>query len=77
MMNVCFGACRFDRQISIDRPDVTGREHMFRIHLAKLKLDKPLEYYSERMAALTPGFAGDESGTTRFALSVSCCSCWT
>eukprot|EP00891_Asterochloris_glomerata_P002430 jgi/Astpho2/2430/e_gw1.00044.20.1_t len=49
---------RFDRQISIDRPDVTGREHMFRIHLAKLKLDKPLEYYSERMAALTPGFAG-------------------
>ena len=34
---------------------------MFRIHLAKLKLDKPLEYYSERMAALTPGFAGDES----------------
>ena len=50
--------CRFDRQISLDRPDITGREHIFRIHLAKLKLDKPMEHYSERLAALTPGFAG-------------------
>lgn len=49
---------RFDRQITIDRPDLTGREHIFRIHLAKLRLDKPIQYYSERMAALTPGFAG-------------------
>ena len=50
--------CRFDRQLSIDRPDITGREHIFRIHLGKLKLDKPMEHYSERLAALTPGFAG-------------------
>eukprot|EP01025_Chloroclados_australasicus_P059153 TRINITY_DN7469_c0_g1_i1.p1 TRINITY_DN7469_c0_g1~~TRINITY_DN7469_c0_g1_i1.p1 ORF type:complete len:807 (+),score=137.38 TRINITY_DN7469_c0_g1_i1:792-3212(+) len=49
---------RFDRQISLDRPDVNGREQIFRVHLAKVKLDKPLEYYSERLAALTPGFAG-------------------
>lgn len=54
----CSGACRFDRQISIDRPDITGREQIFRIHLAKLKLDKPVEYFSERLAALSPGFAG-------------------
>ena len=50
--------CRFDRQISIDRPDITGREQIFRIHLAKLKLDNPVEYFSERLAALSPGFAG-------------------
>ena len=50
--------CRFDRQISIDRPDLVGREHIFRIHMAKLRLDKPIQHYSERMAALTPGFAG-------------------
>ena len=49
---------RFDRQISIDRPDITGRRDIFRIHLAKLKLDEPVEFYSERLAALTPGFAG-------------------
>ncbi|EIE26613.1 ATP-dependent metallopeptidase Hfl [Coccomyxa subellipsoidea C-169] len=49
---------RFDRQISIDRPDITGREQIFRIHLAKLKLDNPVEYFSERLAALSPGFAG-------------------
>ncbi|KAG7669398.1 hypothetical protein KSW81_007553 [Nannochloris sp. 'desiccata'] len=49
---------RFDRQISIDRPDINGREHIFRVHLAKIKLDKAVEHYSERLAALTPGFAG-------------------
>ena len=77
-MSLGSGFCRFDRQISIDRPDVTGREHMFRIHLAKLKLDKPLEYYSERMAALTPGFAGDESGTIGLSVRMSFCrSRWT
>jgi len=49
---------RFDRQISIDRPDINGREHIFRVHLAKIKLHKAVEHYSERLAALTPGFAG-------------------
>lgn len=49
---------RFDRQISIDRPDINGREEIFRVHLANIKLDKPVEYYSERLSALTPGFAG-------------------
>ncbi|MCO5587651.1 hypothetical protein L7F22_041602 [Adiantum nelumboides] len=49
---------RFDRQISIDRPDIKGREQIFRIYLKKLKLDKEATYYSERLAALTPGFAG-------------------
>lgn len=27
---------RFDRQISIDRPDIRGREQIFRVHLAKV-----------------------------------------
>mmetsp|Transcript_10812 Transcript_10812/g.27809 ORF Transcript_10812/g.27809 Transcript_10812/m.27809 type:complete len:722 (-) Transcript_10812:106-2271(-) len=49
---------RFDRQISIDRPDIKGREEIFRVHLAKLKLDHPVEYFSERLAALSPGMAG-------------------
>lgn len=49
---------RFDRQVSIDRPDINGREEIFRVHLKKIKLDKPVEHYSERLAALTPGFAG-------------------
>lgn len=46
---------RFDRQISIDRPDITGREQIFCVYLEKLKLDKDMKHYSERMAALTPG----------------------
>lgn len=49
---------RFDRQISIDRPDLNGRNQIFIVHLGNIKLDKPVEFYSERMAALTPGFAG-------------------
>eukprot|EP00850_Spirogloea_muscicola_P004430 SM000019S04974 [mRNA] locus=s19:346696:351164:+ [translate_table: standard] len=49
---------RFDRQIAIDRPDINGREQIFQIYLKKLKLDKDVTFYSQRMAALTPGFAG-------------------
>eukprot|EP00894_Picocystis_sp_ML_P003542 jgi/Pico_ML_1/54059/g4486.t1 len=49
---------RFDRQISIDRPDIKGREQIFRVYLKKLRLDHPPDYYSQRLAALTPGFAG-------------------
>ena len=53
---------RFDRQITIDRPDIVGREQIFQIYLKKLKLDKDVEFYSQRMAALTPGFAGADIG---------------
>jgi SpoVK/Ycf46/Vps4 family AAA+-type ATPase len=42
----CPAAGRFDRQISIDRPDIVGREQIFRVHLAKIKLDKAVEFYS-------------------------------
>ncbi|PIA54714.1 hypothetical protein AQUCO_00900944v1 [Aquilegia coerulea] len=49
---------RFDRQISIDKPDIKGRDQIFRIYLQKLKLDHEPSYFSQRLAALTPGFAG-------------------
>ncbi|XP_010920548.1 ATP-dependent zinc metalloprotease FTSH 8, mitochondrial [Elaeis guineensis] len=49
---------RFDRQITIDKPDIKGRDQIFRIYLKKIKLDKDPSYYSQRLAALTPGFAG-------------------
>lgn len=49
---------RFDRQITIDKPDIKGREQIFQIYLKKLKLDHDPAYFSERLAALTPGFAG-------------------
>ncbi|KAJ8537777.1 hypothetical protein K7X08_014317 [Anisodus acutangulus] len=49
---------RFDRQITIDKPDIKGRDQIFRIYLSKLKLDHEASYYSQRLAALTPGFAG-------------------
>ncbi|KAI5682428.1 hypothetical protein M9H77_03656 [Catharanthus roseus] len=49
---------RFDRQITIDKPDIKGRDQIFRIYLNKLKLDQDASFYSQRLAALTPGFAG-------------------
>ncbi|KAL9271294.1 ATP-dependent zinc metalloprotease FTSH 10, mitochondrial-like protein [Drosera capensis] len=49
---------RFDRQISIDKPDIKGREQIFQIYLKKTKLDHEPSYHSERLTALTPGFAG-------------------
>ncbi|KAJ6303645.1 hypothetical protein OIU77_017509 [Salix suchowensis] len=49
---------RFDRQITIDKPDINGRNQIFKIYLKKLKLDNEPSHYSQRLAALTPGFAG-------------------
>ncbi|KAK9289660.1 hypothetical protein L1049_007818 [Liquidambar formosana] len=49
---------RFDRQITIDKPDIKGRVQIFQIYLKKIKLDHEPSYYSQRLAALTPGFAG-------------------
>lgn len=49
---------RFDRQITIDKPDIKGRCQIFEIYLKKLKLDHEPSFYSQRLAALTPGFAG-------------------
>ncbi|HQG37987.1 MAG TPA: ATP-dependent zinc metalloprotease FtsH [Chitinophagales bacterium] len=50
---------RFDRQISIDKPDQKGREQIFKVHLKKLtKLGDTVT--PEKLASLTPGFAGAE-----------------
>ncbi|MSQ78763.1 MAG: ATP-dependent zinc metalloprotease FtsH [Flavobacteriaceae bacterium] len=47
---------RFDRQISIDAPDLNGREHIFRVHLKPLKLAEEVD--PKKLSAQTPGFAG-------------------
>ncbi|MBL6447166.1 ATP-dependent zinc metalloprotease FtsH [Fulvivirga sp. 29W222] len=49
---------RFDRQISIDKPDIVGREAIFKVHLKPLKLGKNVD--PKKLAAQTPGFAGAE-----------------
>jgi len=49
---------RFDRQISIDKPDIVGREAIFKVHLKPLKLNKKVD--AKKLAAQTPGFAGAE-----------------
>lgn len=50
---------RFDRQISIDKPDIVGREAIFKVHLKPLKVDEA-HVDSRKLAAQTPGFAGAE-----------------
>jgi AFG3 family protein len=49
---------RFDRQISIDKPDLVGREAIFKVHLKPLTLDTDVD--PKKLAAQTPGFAGAE-----------------
>ncbi|GAB4023525.1 ATP-dependent zinc metalloprotease FtsH [Spirosoma koreense] len=49
---------RFDRQISIDKPDIIGREAIFRVHLKPIKLAQDVD--PKELAAQTPGFAGAE-----------------
>jgi len=49
---------RFDRQISIDKPDLKGREEIFKVHVRNLKLNSDVNI--KNLAAQTPGFAGAE-----------------
>lgn len=49
---------RFDRQVLVDRPDMKGREAIFRVHTRKLKLSSKIDL--KQLAAQTPGFAGAE-----------------
>ncbi|MBL7745723.1 MAG: ATP-dependent zinc metalloprotease FtsH [Chitinophagaceae bacterium] len=47
---------RFDRQITIDKPDLKGREAIFKVHLKPIKISKTLDIH--KLAEQTPGFAG-------------------
>lgn len=49
---------RFDRQISIDKPDLVGREQIFKVHLKPIKLAEDVD--PKKLSAQTPGFAGAE-----------------
>lgn len=47
---------RFDRQIGIDRPDLNGREAIFKVHLKNIKLASDIDPVA--LSEMTPGFAG-------------------
>jgi cell division protease FtsH len=47
---------RFDRQIGVDRPDLNGREAIFKVHLKHIK--KAAEIDPLILSEMTPGFAG-------------------
>jgi cell division protease FtsH len=49
---------RFDRQVLVDKPDLKGREAIFKVHTRNLKLSEDVDL--NRLAAQTPGFAGAE-----------------
>jgi len=47
---------RFDRHVSVDRPDVKGREAILKVHVGKVKLDDSVDL--KEIARITPGFVG-------------------
>ncbi|MBN1278281.1 MAG: ATP-dependent zinc metalloprotease FtsH [Chlorobiaceae bacterium] len=49
---------RFDRQIMVDKPDLKGRNDIFKVHTKKLSLSPDVNLKS--LASQTPGFAGAE-----------------
>ncbi|KAG7315267.1 hypothetical protein KOW79_021355 [Hemibagrus wyckioides] len=49
---------RLDRHIFIDLPTLQERKEIFEQHLKILKLSHPADFYSLRLAELTPGFSG-------------------
>ena len=51
---------RFDRQITVDRPDVGGREKILEVHSRNKPLSSDVDL--GRIAHLTPGFSGADLG---------------
>jgi cell division protease FtsH len=49
---------RFDRMITIDKPDLKGREQIFKVHLKPIKTGDDIS--AEKLSSQTPGFAGAE-----------------
>ncbi|WP_308394335.1 ATP-dependent zinc metalloprotease FtsH [Prevotella sp.] len=49
-------AGRFDRQISVDLPDLTERKEIFQVHLRKVKIDDTVDI--DFLSRQTPGFSG-------------------
>lgn len=47
---------RFDRQISVDLPDVHDRKAIFNVHLRNVKIDKDVDV--DFLSRQTPGFSG-------------------
>jgi len=47
---------RFDRQVTVDLPDIVGREAILRVHAKKITLDEKVE--PALIARGTPGFSG-------------------
>ncbi|MEW6162569.1 MAG: ATP-dependent zinc metalloprotease FtsH [Nitrospirota bacterium] len=47
---------RFDRHILVDRPDLKGREDIFRVHTARVKLAPGIDL--KVLASMTPGMVG-------------------
>ncbi|KAM5210591.1 mitochondrial inner membrane m-AAA protease component paraplegin isoform 1-T1 [Hipposideros larvatus] len=49
---------RLDRHVFIDLPTLQERREIFEQHLKTLKLTRASNFYSQRLAELTPGFSG-------------------
>ncbi|QEU62552.1 Yta12 [Kluyveromyces lactis] len=49
---------RFDRHINIDRPELQGRQEIFKVHLKKITLAGDMTDLQNRLAVMTPGFSG-------------------
>lgn len=47
---------RFDRQVTIDLPDLKGREEILKVHAKKIRMSRDIDL--ERVARATPGFSG-------------------
>lgn len=47
---------RFDRHVLVDRPDIKGREEIFKVHTSKVKLAPDVDI--KILASMTPGMVG-------------------
>ena len=51
-------AGRFDRHITVDKPDLEGRKQISKIYLSKVVLDGDTDEMAQKLAEMTPGYTG-------------------
>ena len=66
---------RFDRQITVGKPDIEGRKEIFLVHLKGINQEGEPEEYAGRLAGLTSGMAGADIANMCYEAAIQAARC--
>ncbi len=67
---------RFDRRVSVERPDRVGRQQILGVHLRNKGLPLANDVSVEELAGMTTGFTGEGCGSAGLRAARQPCACF-